>query len=396
MDNKNDIYLNNSKQEQKKSGNGLKIAAVVMASCALLLGAGSFGMSTYTLLAEGWSTDSSKNSDSSDGYYNGNLQEFEEATISGVVEKVTPAVVSILTETQVKSFFGQSSVSEGAGTGMIVTADGYVITNNHVIDGADTVAVVTDSGDTYENVKVVGVDPLNDVAYLKISGVSDLPTVTLGDSKAILVGQPVLAIGNALGVYQNSVSQGIVSGTSRTITASDSYGNSETLTDMIQTDAAINPGNSGGPLVNAAGEVVGMNTAVSTDAQGLGFAIPISSTKGMLANIINKGEAKRSYLGVSYLTITAEVAKEYDLIVKKGAYVYSSNGSAVVKGSPAEAAGVENGDIVTKVNGVEVGEKGSVASMIGEYAVGEKIELTLLRGGKEMTVKVTLGAYPES
>ena len=344
----------------------------------------------------GFNSTSSSSSIDTDRYYSGgNSAQFEDSTIASVVDQVSPAVVSILTETQVRNyFFGQNQTSTGAGTGMIVTEDGYIITNSHVISDADRVTVVTDSGDTYEDVEVVGVDPLNDVAYLKIADVSGLPTVTLGDSKSIATGQPVLAIGNALGVYQNSITQGIISGTGRTVTATDSTGSSsETLTDMIQTDAAINPGNSGGPLVNAAGEVIGINTAVSTSAQSLGFAIPISSVKGMLTNIIENSLAERAYVGVSYIAITPEVAKEYDLPVSSGAYVYGSS-NPVVTGGPADEAGIKKGDIITAVNNVAVGSAGSISTLIGEYAVGETVQLSVIRDGSEYTVDVTLAAYP--
>jgi len=295
------------KAKKKREGMGFKAAVLTMAGAALILSVGSATMSGAMLL-RGYGEPTVI--DGGGNYYAGGILEFEETTIANVASKVSPAVVSILTETQVRSYFGRDQVNSGAGTGMIVSKDGYVLTNSHVVNGADTVTVVTDAGDTYENVEVVGVDPLNDVAYLKIPGVSGLPTVTLGDSKNIAVGMPVLAIGNALGMYQNSITQGIISGTGRNITAADSAGKAENLTDMIQTDTAINPGNSGGPLVNAAGEVIGINTAVATDAQGLGFAIPISSVKGMLKSIMERGKAERAYLGVNYLTITAEVAKE--------------------------------------------------------------------------------------
>lgn len=279
---------------------------------------------------------------------------------------------------------------------MIVTPDGYIITNKHVIDGARSVQVVTDSGDTYDNVEIVGTDPLNDVAYLKIKNVSNLPTIPLGDSKTIAVGQPVLAIGNALGAYQNSVTQGIIGGTGRSVEASDSNGqNVEYLTDMLQTDAAINPGNSGGPLVNAAGEVIGINTAVSTDAQGLGFAIPISAVKGMLNSIIDNGKAERAYLGLSYLAITSEVAKEFQLPVSQGAYIHSDNNrqSAIVSGGPAAKAGLKDGDIITKIGNIEVGRAGSIATLVGEYKVGDTIQVTIIRDKEEMYVNVTLEAY---
>ena len=334
-----------------------------------------------------------------EGYYSGNSVEFEETSVANIVSKVTPAVVSIICETRSSgySYFLGGGATQSAGTGMIVSSDGYIITNKHVVDGVTKVQVVTDAGDTYDDVKILGEDPLNDVAYLKIEGAKDLPTITLGDSKTIAVGQPVLAIGNALGAYQNTVTQGIVSGVGRSVTASDSNGsNQETLTDMLQTDAAINPGNSGGPLVNAAGDVIGINTAVSTSANGLGFAIPISATKGMLNRIMESGKAERAYLGLTYVTVTAEVAKEAKLSVNHGAYIYnksSRSGEAIVKDGPADKAGLKTGDVITKVGNVEVGRAGSISTLVGEYKVGDEVELTYVRDGEEHTTKAKLEAY---
>ena len=264
-----------------------------------------------------------------------------------------------------------------------------------MIDGATTVNVILDDGTTYKDVEIVATDPLNDVAFLKINDVSDLKAATLGNSKTISVGQQVIAIGNALGQYQNTVTSGIVSGTGRSVTASDSTGyNTETLSDMIQTDAAINSGNSGGPLVNAAGEVIGINTATSSTAENMGFAIPISSVKGMLAQLIGDGKAERTYLGVYSVEITPEIAKAYDLPVSAGAYLYSSsNYSAIIKDSPASKAGLKDKDIVTAINGEKVGIAGSLASLIGEYKPGDTVQLTVVRGGKEIAVNVTLEGY---
>lgn len=325
----------------------------------------------------------------------GNSANFTEGSIAEVASKVAPGVVSIVTETRTTGFFGQSSTQTSAGTGMIVTKDGYVLTNKHVIDGANSIKIVLDSGETYDKVTLIGTDPLNDVAYLKINDVSDLPTVTLGDSKTINAGQPVIAIGNALGQYQNTITQGIISGTGRSLTAySSDYSSSENLTDMIQTDAAINSGNSGGPLVNAAGEVIGINTATSSDADGIGFAIPISSVKGMLKNIIDNNSATRAYIGVYYINITPDVAVTYDLPVNAGAYLSStSQNSSIVTGGPGDQAGLKDGDIITKVNGVTVGKAGTVSSLIGEYAPGDTIQITILRDGKEKNINLTLGSY---
>ena len=327
----------------------------------------------------------------------GNSANFVEGSIAEVADKVSKSVVSIVTSTKTTDFFGQSQNSSAAGTGIIVTEDGYIITNKHVINGANKVTVVLDDGTTYENVKVVAIDPLNDVAYLKIDDASGLTAAKLGDSKTITVGQQVIAIGNALGQYQNTVTSGIISGIGRSVTASDgtSY-NTETLTDMIQTDAAINSGNSGGPLVNAAGEVIGINTATSTSAENMGFAIPISSTKGMLQQLIETGSAERTYLGVYSVEITPEVAKAYNLPVSEGVYLYSpSNYSAIVKNSPAAKAGLKDKDIVTKINGTKIGAAGSLASLIGEYKPGDTVQLTVVRDGNETAINVTLEAYPE-
>lgn len=325
----------------------------------------------------------------------GNSANFVEGSIADIASKVSSSVVSIITSTKVRSYFGGSYDSSAAGTGVIVSSDGYVLTNKHVIDGATTIAVVAADGTAYENAKVVATDPLNDIAFVKIDDVSNLTAATLGDSKTINVGQQVIAIGNALGEYQNTVTSGIVSGTGRSVTASDSSGYmSETLTDMIQTDAAINSGNSGGPLVNAAGEVIGINTATSTTAENMGFAIPISSVKGMLSQLVESGKAERAYVGVYSLDITAAVAKAYNLPVSEGAYLYSSSAySAVISGSPADKAGLKDKDIVTAINGVKVGAAGSISSIVGEYKPGDTVQFTVIRDNKETAVNVTLGAY---
>lgn len=327
----------------------------------------------------------------------GNSANFTEGSIAEVANTVSPSVVSIVSETRSTGYFGQSTTMASAGTGMIVTSDGYVLTNKHVVEGTSANTIILDDGTTYEDVTVIALDPLNDVAFLKINNVQDLPTVTLGDSKTVNVGQQVIAIGNALGQFQNTVTSGIISGLGRSITATDAdESSSEDLFDMIQTDAAINPGNSGGPLVNAAGQVIGINTAVSTDSQGLGFAIPISSIKGMLNDVIKNGKASRAYIGIRYINITPDIAKEYDLPVSAGAYIYNSQtSSAIIKNSPAEKAGIKDGDIVSAINGTKIGQAGSLSSLIGEYSVGDTIQLTILRDGEEIGINVTLEAYQE-
>ena len=166
------------------------------------------------------------------------------------------------------------------------------------------------------------------------------------------------------------------------------------LSDLLQTDAAINPGNSGGPLLNLNGQVIGINTAIIEDAQGIGFSIPINATKGILKGVLSKGIVERAYLGVNFIPITPDVAKSYNLSVKKGAYIEGLNGkTAIIKDGPADKAGVKDGDVITKVGGVEVGSGGGISSLISEYAPGDTIEITVLRGGQTLTLKVTLAAY---
>jgi len=360
---------------------------ILIIMCFVAGVAGSYVYSKYSPQASG----------SLNSSYDGNaVISKEEEDVAAVADKVAPSVVSILTTTQARSFSYYAGEQQGAGTGIIISKDGYILTNNHVIDGANDVTVVSADGTTYDNVKIIGRDPLNDVAFLKIGNVSDLPAAQLGDSKSVRIGQKVVAIGNALGQYQNTVTSGIISGTGRSVEASldgTDTGDTESLTDLIQTDAAINSGNSGGPLVNLAGQVIGINTAIASDANSVGFVIPISSTKGVIASVMETGKVSRAYLGVRYLSVTPDVAKTYDLSVKQGAYIFTDRGAAVVTGGPADKAGIKDKDIITKVNGIDIGAKGSVATLIGEYKPGDTVELTVLRDSKMLTLKVDLTPY---
>lgn len=367
------------------------IAAVLIIVGLLLLGVGYVGSQLYTYLASQRNTQDviSHQGVANDG---NKIITKEEGDIANVVDKVGPSVVSIITKATSNSFYGLTE-EEGAGTGMLVSKDGYILTNKHVVSGANTVSVVLADGTKYENVKVLGVDPLNDVAFLKIDNVSNLPAVEMGDSSSVRVGQRVVAIGNSLGQYQNTVTSGIISGIGRPI-AAQAGDTVENLSDLLQTDAAINPGNSGGPLLNLNGQVIGINTAIIENAQGIGFSIPINATKGILKGVLTKGIVERAYLGVNFIPITPDIAKESNLSVKKGAYIKGLNGkSAVVGGGPADKAGIKDGDIITKVGGVEVGPGGGISSLISGYAPGDTIELVVLRGGQTQTLTVTLGAY---
>lgn len=324
-----------------------------------------------------------------------NAATFAEGSISEIANYVSKSVVSIITNTSTTGSFFTGQVSQAAGTGFIISSDGYIATNKHVVANATKIGVILDDGSTYEDVELIGTDPINDFAIIKIKDVKDLTPIKIGDSKTTNIGQQVIAIGNALGTYQNSVTSGIISGKGRSLTASDSSRTTyETLSDMIQTDAAINGGNSGGPLVNAAGEVIGINTAYASQGNNVGFAIPINSVKGIMAGVLKDGKFERAVLGVRYQTITPLIAKEKKLDVTAGAYVKgSNNASAVIKGSAGDKAGIKDGDIITAVNGTKIGTAGSLGSLIGEYAVGDTVKLEVYRDKKYVQLDVKLEAY---
>ena len=324
-----------------------------------------------------------------------NAATFAEGSISEIANSVSKSVVSIITNTSTTGSFFTGQVSQAAGTGFILSSDGYIATNKHVVANATKIGVILDDGSTYEDVELIGTDPINDFAIIKIKDIKDLTPIKIGDSKTTNIGQQVIAIGNALGTYQNSVTSGIISGKGRSLTASDSSRTTyETLSDMIQTDAAINGGNSGGPLVNAAGEVIGINTAYASQGNNVGFAIPINSVKGIMAGVLKDGKFERAVLGVRYQTITPLIAKEKKLDVTAGAYVKGSNNvSAVIKGSAGDKAGIKDGDIITAVNDTKIGTAGSLGSLIGEYAVGDTVKLEVYRDKKYIELNVKLEAY---
>lgn len=331
----------------------------------------------------------------------------ESEVISSIAKDVGPSVVSVNVTSQTRtrnSFFDFGPLEwQSAGTGFIVSEDGMVVTNRHVVAGADKVTVTLSDGTELTEVEVVGQTSQGDsldVAFLKIKDAKgkDLRPVKLGDSARVEVGDKVVAIGNALGQFQNSVTTGIISGYGRDVQASDSLGfSTETLQNLFQTDAAINQGNSGGPLVNLNGEVIGINTAVAGEgAENIGFAIPINDVKGLVSSVLEKGKLERPYLGVRYMMLTDDLAFEYGVQIKRGAYIIPGvNGRpSVLADSPAEKAGLKEKDIIAKVNGEDVNEKNSLASLIGKHEVGKEVTLTIVRGGKEQEVKATLEAAP--
>jgi serine protease Do len=284
-----------------------------------------------------------------------------------------------------------------------LTEDGLIVTNRHVVPvGTSDVRVILSDGTEFDNVTVVGRTSSRDsldIAFLKIAdtGGKKLAPAQIGDSAKMQVGDPVVAIGNALGQFQNTVTSGIISGYGRSIQAQDSEG-SENLENLFQTDTAINPGNSGGPLVNLDGEVIGINTAVA-DAQNIGFAIPINDVAGLISSVEKTGKLQRPYLGVVYIPITNDVAEQYGLSVKRGAYIAPpavTGGDPLVDGGPAEKAGLKAGDIIVKIDDTAIDQTNSLSALINKHSVGDKVSLTILRDGKEQRVDVTLGTAPTS
>jgi len=315
-------------------------------------------------------------------------------SIPKLVDRVQPSVVSI----DVKG-----SGEEDQGTGMIITSNGLVVTNNHVIAAAAQTGTitVTRTGSTKSIPAVlVGTNPIDDVALIKIQNVSHLPTVTFGNSNDLVVGDAVVAIGNALGLAAGTptVTSGIVSALGRTVTAGTST-STETLDNMIQTDAAINPGNSGGPLLDSSGDVVGMNTAVAgtladgTNAQNIGFAIPAATIESLLKtlkageSVVNHG----AFIGVEITSMNAELQAEYGFTVSSGAVVMS-----VITGTGAAAGGVRQGDIIVGINGTAITSAQDVSSVISALKPGDVITLQVVRGTKHLTLHVTLGSAPKS
>jgi S1-C subfamily serine protease len=327
---------------------------------------------------------------------------YNEDTVTTIYNNASPAVVEIDVTAQTSSTFGRS-LEQGQGSGFLIDkANGYILTNNHVVSGATAVQVKLQSGQT-ASAKVLGTDSIDDLAIISVnpSVVSSINQLTLGDSSALKIGQMAIAIGNPYGLDQ-SVTVGVVSGLNRSVNGSN-------LTGMIQTDAALNPGNSGGPLLNANGAVIGINTAIETGtlgtggARGIGFAVPINVAKGVLSNLETGKEITRPWLGISGQSLTQSLSQSLGLSVNQGVYVVS-----VVSGSPAEKAGLKGsnpstggqpaagGDVITAVDSKAVGTIQDLQSYIATRNVGDNVTLSILRGGNSTNVTVTLGARPNS
>jgi len=336
----------------------------------------------------------------------------ESFSVVEIAKKVCPAVITIVISRdlpKVEGFYffpfgGQQYVVPkvqngkkektkiGGGSGFIISPDGYVLTSNHVVSERDADYTIIYEPNKIYPAKVISRDPINDVAILKISA-KNLPYLDLGDSDKIELGESVVAVGNALGEFHDTVSTGVVSGLSRYITAFSGISRqAEMLRGLIQTDAAINPGNSGGPLVNVGGKVIGINTAVVMGAQNIGFAIPINYAKKDLDEVKKYGRIKRPFLGVKYIILNKEISEKNKLAVDYGALIVRETlgESAVIKGSAAEKAGLKEFDIILECNNEKINEENPLSHILQKHQINEEISLKVLRAGKETIVKVKL------
>ena len=312
---------------------------------------------------------------------------------SNVSKKVTPSVVNISTVSRKKviqpffeanpffeDFFGgsQTRQSKSLGSGFLISADGYIVTNDHVVRDAESIQVKLSNDKVYD-AKVVGGDQKTDIAVIKINAAA-LPTAVLGDSDKLEVGQWAIAIGNPFGL-DRTMTVGVISATGRSNMGIETYEN------FIQTDASINPGNSGGPLLNVYGEVIGINTAIVAAGQGIGFAIPVNMAKPIFSQLISKGSVSRGYIGVTIQPITEELAKSFGLKEAKGALV-----NDVIKGSPADKAGIRQGDVITALNGSEVKDPSHLQRLVAEAGIGKAAKITIFRDGKPIELSITLAS----
>ena len=320
------------------------------------------------------------------------ITEYEDPGVA-VAEKARPSVVNIRTERKrlIQNFFGAFSEKvEGSGSGVIIDEMGYILTNNHVVADADEIFVTLPSGEDVPG-KVLGKDRETDIAIVKVER-ENLPPADIGTTKDLKVGEILIAIGNPYG-FEHTVTFGVVSAMNRTITSYDGRGQSITLTDLIQTDAAINPGNSGGALCNKKGEVIGINTVIVSEtggSQGIGFAIPIDAAMDAAKQLIETGKVSHPNIGIFGTTLTKEIAEELDISVRKGAII-----SEAISGTPADKAGLQRGDIIIKLDENEIESMDDLLTEIRKMKVGDSVTITYIRDNEEQSVELILAERSE-
>jgi S1-C subfamily serine protease len=318
----------------------------------------------------------------------------ESSAIIDVAAKVSPAVVRIVSSTAANATDPNAIPAEGIGSGVIFDKNGWILTNRHVVSGSNTLLVQLKDGREF-NGTIYGIDTLTDLAIVKVDG-TGLPTAPIGDSSALKVGQTAIAIGSPLGTYTSTVTSGILSGTGRSINVN---GGTQ-INNLLQTDAAINPGNSGGPLLDVGGNVIGINTAIAANANGIGFAIPINIARPIMEQALAGQKLARPYIGIRYQMLTLKLATALKLSVHDGAYVdggLGANGQnqpAVVAGGPADKAGIRQGDIITTIEGQAIDTEHPLDSVLTQFAPGRTITIGLLRNGSQIQVLLTLGVRP--
>ena len=425
------------------------VVVILLANLALSGVVVGVGINTYgqwgpwfekNIMGKESSVDGNNNADDGGGQDNGSQQNLsvlledrntetqvidEQGQVERVVERANPAVVSIIVTKDIpkmeqyyenydpfgnneffRQFFGDSFDFQvpqyrqngtekqeiGAGSGFIVRADGLIVTNKHVVsDESAAYTVLTNDGQKYE-ATVLARDPVNDIALLKINK-DGLPVVKLGDSDSLKVGQTVIAIGNALGEYRNTVSKGVVSGLKRDITAGGAIGQAEQLSGVIQTDAAINPGNSGGPLLNLKGEAIGVTVAIVQGSQNIAFSLPINDVRKVIDSVEKYGKILRPWIGVRYVMVNKELKDKNQLPVDYGVLVVrgeTNTDLAVVPGSPADKAGIVENDIVLEIDGKKLEGDYTLSKAIANYNVGDKLKVKIYHKGEEKTLEITL------
>jgi len=336
-----------------------------------------------------------RDADGSESQYKQSITVQEESATISAVDTVSPAVVSIVgvPDQEQSSFFGPVSFGsqKQSGSGFILTKDGLIATNKHVVSDRNLKYTVALADGRTLAAEVLSIDPSFDFAIVRVDA-KDLPAVELGSSDAMKIGERVVAIGNAFGEFQNTVTSGVVSARNRTIQASDGVARVELLEGLIQTDAAINPGNSGGPLINLAGQVIGVNTATDTASENIGFAIPIDDAKVAIESVIASGKIVRPMLGVRYVNLNKEVAELNQIGAETGAYVTAQGASAVVPDSPAAKLGIKAGDIILAIDDAEIKPDRSLATILRHYHPKDTVTVRWLSDGKEQSGQVALGS----